>query len=116
MSARARAVVQREWEVGSEVRGSVRDLAQIRRSVYLQKTAVEVAQQQHRLATLRYQRGLASNFDVVQAEESLTLARSALVTLLTSFQVARMDLDRVTGSLDVDVRFAAEPDAGAAAR
>ncbi len=116
VSARARAVVQREWEVESEVRGSVRDLDQIRKSVDLQKTAVEVAQQQHRLATLRYQRGLASNFDVVQAEESLTLARSALVTLLTSFQVARMDLDRVTGSLDVDVRFAAEPDAGAAAR
>ena len=113
VTARARAVVQREWEIESEVRSSVRDLEQIRKSVDLQKTAVEVAQQQHRLATLRYQRGLASNFDVVQAEESLVLARSTLVTLLTSFHVARMDLDRVTGSLDVDARFAPGAEAGA---
>jgi outer membrane protein TolC len=114
VTARARAVVQREWEIESEVRSSVRDLEQIRKSVDLQKTAVEVAQQQHRLATLRYQRGLASNFDVVQAEESLVLARSALVTLLTSFQVARMDLERVTGSLDVDTQFAPGSGAGPA--
>ena len=45
-----------------------------------------------RLATLRYQRGLASNFDVVDAEGSLVLARSALVGLLTSYQVARVEL------------------------
>lgn len=112
VTARARAVVQREWEIESEVRSSVRELEQIRKSLDLQKTAVEVAQQQHRLATLRYQRGLASNFDVVQAEESLVLARSALVNLLTSFQVARMELQRVTGSLDVAAQFATGPGAG----
>ena len=58
-----------------------------------------------RLATLRYQRGLASNFDVVDAEGSLVLARSALVGLLTSYQVARIELMRVTGDLDVDTEF-----------
>ncbi|HET9316428.1 MAG TPA: TolC family protein [Vicinamibacteria bacterium] len=114
VTASAREVVQLEWAIESEVRAAVRDLEQIRKSVDLQKTAVEVAQQQHRLATLRYQRGLASNFDVVQAEESLVLARSALVTLLTSFQVGRIDLERVTGSLDVDARFAPAAGAGRA--
>jgi len=66
---------------------------------------VQVAEQQRRLATLRYQRGLASNFDVVDAEGSLVLARSALVNLLTSYQVARIELMRVTGGLDVDTEF-----------
>jgi outer membrane protein TolC len=106
VTARTRAVVQREWEVESEVRASVRDLDQIRKSVDLQRTAVEVAQQQLRLATLRYQRGLASNFDVVDAESSLVTARSALVQLLTSYAVARLDLKRTTGTLDVETEFA----------
>lgn len=105
VTARTRALVQREWEVESEVRAAVRDLDQIRKSVSLQQTAVALAQQQHRLATLRYQRGLASNFDVVDAEGSLVLARSALVGLLTGFQVARIELLRVTGSLDVEQEF-----------
>jgi outer membrane protein TolC len=66
---------------------------------------VEVGEQQLRLATLRYQRGLASNFDVVDAEGGLIQARTALVGLLTSYQVARIELLRVTGGLDVATEF-----------
>ena len=68
--------------------------------------AVEVADQQRRLAVLRYQRGLGSNFDVVDAESSLVTARSALVQLLTSYAVARLELKRTTGTLDVETEFA----------
>jgi outer membrane protein TolC len=105
VAARTRSVHQQELQVEGEVRAAVRELDRIRKSVELQKKGVEVAEQQRRLATLRYQRGLASNFDVVDAEGSLVLARSALVGLLTSYQVARIDLMRVTGSLDVDTEF-----------
>jgi outer membrane protein len=105
LEARSRTLRQRELEVEAEVRSAVRELDQIRKSVELQRAGVDVAEQQHRLATLRYQRGLASNFDVVDAEGSLVLARSALVGLLTRYQVARLDLLRVTGSLDVDREF-----------
>ena len=65
-----------------------------------------MAAQQRRLAVLRYQRGLGSNFDVVDAESSLVTARSALVQLLTSYAVARLDLKRTTGTLDVEMEFA----------
>jgi outer membrane protein TolC len=106
VESRQRALRQEELEIESEVRRGVRELAQIRKSVELQKSALEVAEQQHRLATLRYQRGLASNFDVVEAEESLVLARSALVGLLTRYQVARVDLLRTLGTLDVEREFA----------
>ena len=58
--------------------------------------------------------GLATNFDVVDAEGSLVLARSALVGLLTSYQVARAELLRVTG--DLDVGAGGEPGASASAR
>ena len=106
VESRARALRQRELEIESEVRRAMRDLTQIRKSVELQRTALDVAEQQHRLATLRYQRGLASNFDVVEAEESLVLARSALVGLLTRYQVERIDLLRTLGTLDVEQEFA----------
>jgi outer membrane protein TolC len=106
VESRSRALRQEELEIESEVRRAVRELAQIRKSVELQRSALEVAEQQHRLATLRYQRGLASNFDVVEAEESLVLARSALVGLLTRYQVERVDLLRTLGTLDVEREFA----------
>ncbi|HUG52650.1 MAG TPA: TolC family protein [Vicinamibacteria bacterium] len=106
VTARERTLHQRRLELQAEVRGAVRELERLRKSIELQKKGVEVAEQQRRLATLRYQRGLASNFDVVDAEGSLVVARSALVGLLTSYQVAKVDLMRVTGTLDVDKEFA----------
>jgi outer membrane protein TolC len=105
-SARGRARQQREIEVETEVRTAMRELERIRKSVDLQRQALEIAEQQHRLATLRYQRGLASNFDVVDAEASLVLARSALIGLATSHRIARLELLRVTGNLDVEAEFA----------
>jgi outer membrane protein TolC len=106
VGARERGVRERELQVEQEVRQALRDLEQIRKSVELQKQAVEVAVQQRRLAVLRYQRGLGSNFDVVDAESSLVTARSALVQLLTAYAVARLDLKRTTGTLDVQAEFA----------
>jgi outer membrane protein TolC len=103
---RQRGVSQREIEVEQDVRQALRELQQIKESVELQRRAVAVADQQRRLAVLRYQRGLGSNFDVVDAESSLVTARSALVQLLASYAVARLDLKRATGTLDVETEFA----------
>jgi outer membrane protein TolC len=99
-------VRQAELDVEQQVRQALRDLEQVRKSVELQRQAVEVAAQQRRLAVLRYERGLGSNFDVVDAESSLVTARSALVQLLTTYAVARLDLKRTTGTLDVLQEFA----------
>jgi len=106
VGSRERAVRQQELDVEQQVRQALRELDQIRQSVALQRQAVEVAAQQRRLAVLRYQRGLGSNFDVVDAESSLVTARSALVQLLTTYAVARLDLKRTTGTLDVLQEFA----------
>jgi outer membrane protein TolC len=105
VASRERAVRQAELDVEQQVRRARRDLEQVRKSVELQRQAVEVAAQQRRLAVLRYQRGLGSNFDVVDAESSLVTARSALVQLLTTYAVARLDLKRTTGTLDVFQEF-----------
>ena len=106
LEASKRDLRQAELDVDADVRSATRTLERIRKSVELQKKGVEFAAQQHRLATLRYQRGLASNFDVIDAEGSLVSARTALVGLLTDYQVARVQLLRVLGSLDVGQEFA----------
>ena len=106
VGSRERGVRRRELDVEQEVRQALRELDQIAQSVLLQRKAVEVAAQQRRLAVLRYQRGLGRNFDVVDAESSLVTARSALVQLLTTYAVARLDLRRTTGTLDVEMEFA----------
>jgi outer membrane protein len=105
VQARERGVQQLELEVEREVYRAHRELDRIRKSVEVQEQAVEVAAQQRRLAVLRYQRGLASNFDVVDAESSYVVSRSALVGLLTSYAVARLELRRVIGTLSVDSEF-----------
>lgn len=102
---RERAVAQVRLEVEREVHLAARELDRIRKSMDVQLQAVEVAEQQRRLAVLRYQRGLASNFDVVDAESNYVVARSALVSLLTSYAVARLDLLRATGTLSVETEF-----------
>jgi outer membrane protein len=106
VGSRERGVREQELQIEQEVRQARRELDQIRKSIELQRQALEVAVQQRRLAVLRYQRGLGSNFDVVDAESSLVTARSALVQLLTTYAVARLDLKRTTGTLDVEMEFA----------
>ena len=106
VQVRERAVAQIVLEIEREVHLAARDLDRIRQSVVVQLQSVGVAEQQRRLAVLRYQRGLASNFDVVDAESNYVVARSALVSLLTSYAVARLELRRATGTLSVDTEFA----------
>jgi len=96
---------ERELSLESEVRAAVRDLQRIHASIQVQRKRTTVAHEQQRLATLRYQRGVASNFDVVDAEASIVSARTALAGLLADFQVARLRLLRTTGELDVDEDF-----------
>ncbi len=105
VDAKRRGLQQREYEIEAEVRAAVRNIERIQKSVELQRKGVAFAEQQHRLATLRYQRGLASNFDVVDAEGSLVASRTALVGLLTDYQVARIQLQKATGTLDVAREF-----------
>ena len=102
---RERTLRQRELELEGEVRAAVRELERTHKSIQVQRKRVEVADEQQRLATLRYQRGLASNFDIVDAEANLVSARTSLVSLLADFQVDRYRLLRTTGELDVERDF-----------
>ena len=100
LKAAERNLLQMEMQVEAEVRAAARRIESLRKSIGLQRQGLGLAEQQRRLATLRYQRGLASNFDVVDAEGNLVAARTTLVGLLADLAVARSELLRVVGALD----------------
>ncbi len=106
IEARRRSVKLVEYSVANEVRAAARNVERIGKSIVLQERNIDFAQKQLRLATLRYQRGLANNFDIIDAESNLIRARSNYVSLLADHLVSKVELKRVTGTLDVEAEFA----------
>jgi outer membrane protein len=106
-TARRRSLRLVEYNISNEVRASARNAERIGKSITLQERNIDFAEKQLRLATLRYQRGLASNFDIIDAENNLIQARTNYVSLVSDYHVARMELKRVTGTLDIEREFAA---------
>jgi len=105
LRAQRRSVREGELAVTTEVRAAARNLNRLREGIRLQQQTVALSQQQHQLALLRYERGIASNFDVLDAEGSLNQSRTSLIALLTDYQVALVELRRSTGALDVVTDF-----------
>jgi outer membrane protein TolC len=106
VGARRRSLRLVQYNVANEVRASARNLERIGQSLVLQERNIDFAEKQLRLATLRYQRGLASNFDIIDAENNLIGARSNYVSLVSDYYVAQIELKRVTGTLDLEKEFA----------
>ncbi|MGH9322318.1 MAG: TolC family protein [Vicinamibacteria bacterium] len=106
VAARRRQLRLVEYNIANEVRAAARNLERTGKSILLQERNIDFADKQLRLATLRYQRGLASNFDIIDAENNLIQARSNYVSLVSDYHVARIELKRVTGTLDVVSEFA----------
>jgi outer membrane protein len=105
LESRQRGVRLAEHNIQNEVRTAVRNVERIGKSILLQERNIDFAEKQHRLANLRYQRGLASNFDIIDAENNLIQARSNYVSLLADHHVALIQLKRVTGVLDLEQEF-----------
>jgi outer membrane protein TolC len=100
--AAERAAADLEQAIVLEVREAGRAVARTRQAIAIHQKAVDVAQRQTRLAQLRYERGLADNVDLIDAESSLLNARSALIGAQVDHAMARLALDRATGRLNPD--------------
>ena len=86
--------------VAADVRRQFRAWQRAGQTIALQQRASDLAEKQLRLAQLRYERGLADNFDIVDAETNLFQARTAVIGAQASRAVARLALDRSCGTLD----------------
>jgi outer membrane protein TolC len=91
--------------VAQDVRMAWREQARLARTLEQADAAVGFADQEVELATLRYQRGLSNNLDVVTAEGSLLNARALRFGALAAAAVADLRLKAAAGVLDPATEF-----------
>jgi outer membrane protein TolC len=97
---RRREVARVERRTASDARRAARSLERLGRSYELSRSKAEFAESEVEVATLRYQRGLANNLDVVNAELGLLGAQSHLFATLAELAVARLQLRATLGILN----------------
>lgn len=97
--AAERAARDHEGRIADEVRRADRNWTRSAATIEIQTKAVALAERQLRLAQLRYERGIAGNFDVIDAESNLYQAQTALVSAQGAHALAGLTLRRVTGTL-----------------
>ena len=86
--------------VEADVRRAARAAERSAATIAIQEKAVALAQQQLALAEMRYERGLAGNFDVIDAESNLFQAETALITAQVERALSSLLLDKAAGTLD----------------
>ena len=101
---RARDTLRRR--IAQEARRAVRLQQRLANRLASAEVSVEFAEREVELATLRFQRGLSNNLDVVNAQANLLNATSRRLGVLADLAVSRLDLRAALGTLDVrrDVR------------
>jgi outer membrane protein len=100
--AAERAAAASEQRVASEVLRARRSWERAATAIALHEQSVALAEKQRQLATLRYERGLAGNFDIIDAEACLLQAQSALIASRIDRALAAVAVRRATGSLRVE--------------
>ena len=101
---RARDTLRRR--IAQEARRAVRMQRRLANRLESAAVSVEFAEREVELATLRFQRGLSNNLNVVNAQANLLNATTRRLAVLADLAVARLDLLATLGTLDVrrDVR------------
>jgi outer membrane protein TolC len=83
-----------------ETRAAARAVSRTAEAIVLADDAVEMAQRQRELVEIRFERGLATSLDLVEAETMLYETETAAIAARLDHALARLSLDRATGSLD----------------
>ena len=75
------------------------------KSISTTQVAVEKAQEDYKIAQVRYAAGVGTNLDVMDAEEKLTQAQTNYYTAMYNYNSSKADLDRAMGIMvDLDIK------------
>ena len=94
-----RSIEQSEANITMEVKKSLRNLDQTFKKIALQKEQIHTANGELRLSLLKFNRGFANNFDVIQAEKSLRAAEVALFGAVIDHIIGQYQLMQTLGLL-----------------
>lgn len=95
-----RQVVEIKEEINQQIKTDVRNVVKGREQVEIVKKEIFGAEKKLKIATFRFERGLADNFDIVDAENNLIRARQNLTQTIISYRIALAELQRDMGVLN----------------
>ncbi len=91
-------------QIEQEVRTAELDLQAAEDQVRVAQSRRELAGQTLAQARDRFAAGVTDNIEIVQAQEAVALAEESYISSLRDYNLARMQLSRVTGSAEKDIR------------
>ncbi len=108
----ANAAVVRAQEVAAQTREQIQldvqsyflQLRAAEKNISTTQQSVTLAEENYKIAQVRYSAGVGTNLDVMDASEKLTEARSNYFTALYNYNTAKASLDRYMGvPVEIDV-------------
>ncbi len=103
--AKAEAAAENTRQSGDlEVRTAYLNLKAAEKSINTTQVAVDKAQEDYKIAQVRYAAGVGTNLDVMDAEEKLAQAQTNYYTALYNYNSSKAALDKAMGIMvDLDV-------------
>ena len=98
------AALQQQDAISLEVRTAYLNLIAAETNIRTTQVAVDQAQEDYKIAQVRYSAGVDTNLSVMDAEEKLLTAQTNYVTALYNYNTAKVSLDKAMGiKVDLDV-------------
>lgn len=95
---------QQDESIKLDVRTAYLNLQAAEKNIDTTKTAVTQAEEDYKIANVRYSAGVGTNLDVMDANEKLTEAKTNYYTALYNYNTSKASLDRAMGlPIDIDV-------------
>lgn len=86
-------------EIAREAKSALRSLNESRKRIDIQKEQIKNAEGKLKLAQVKFKRGMANNFDVIEAEEQLRQAQTNMISVVTDYIVGSYNLRASMGTL-----------------
>ncbi|MDY6295937.1 MAG: TolC family protein, partial [Schwartzia succinivorans] len=87
-----------------EVQTALLSLQAAEKNIQTTKVAVDKAQEDYKIAQVRYSAGVGTNLDVMDAEQALITAQTTYITALYNYNTSKASLDLAMGiKVDLDV-------------
>ena len=87
-----------------DVRKAYLNLLAAEQNIHTTKVAVDQAQEDYKIAQVRYSAGVGTNLDVMDAEEKLIETQTTYITALYNYNTSKAALDQAMGlKVDLDV-------------
>jgi outer membrane protein TolC len=96
--------LQLQETIRLDVRTAYLNLLAAEKNIQTTKVAVDEAQEDYKIAQVRYSAGVGTNLDVMDAEEKLTSTQTTYITALYDYNTSKASLDKAMGlKVDLDV-------------